>query len=178
MILTWIIPCSSDRMGDVIPNVDLETPALKPCATVDNPFTSDLTWLMHRAVRVLTDDFDAVCVEVGLKDMRDTLVLAVCGDGIARTQIEIAATLGLDKTTLMGILDRLEGQEFLVRETDPRNRRVRIPKTTPAGQAVLERALAQRDERVAETLQDLDQEEIGALRTQLWRIATAHQSTN
>lgn len=160
----------------MIPNVDLETPALKPCATVDDPFTSDLTWLMHRAVRVLTDDFDAVCVEVGLKDMRDTLVLAVCGDGIARTQIEIAATLGLDKTTLMGILDRLERQEFLVRETDPRNRRVRIPTTTPAGQSVLERALAERDQRVAKTLTDFDHDEIRVLRTQLWRIATAHEN--
>lgn len=165
-------------INNMIPNVDLETPALKPCATVDNPFTSDLTWLMHRAVRVLTNDFDTVCVEFGLKDMRDTLVLAVCGDGIARTQIGVSATLGLDKTTLMGILDRLEGQGFLVREINPQNRRVRIPKTTPTGQAVLERVLEERDKRVAKTLTNFDRDEIKALRTQLWRIATAHETTN
>nr|WP_245190272.1 MarR family transcriptional regulator [Leucobacter exalbidus] len=105
--------------------------------------------------------------------MRDTLVLAVCGDGIDRTQIEIAETLGLDKTTLMSILDRLEKQEFLVRNTDPRNRRVRIPCTTPAGQSVLDEALSRRDERVSNTLSDFNEDEIGALRTQLWRIATA-----
>lgn len=163
-------------MGGVIPTVDLETPALQPCATVDDPFTSDLTWLMHRAVRVLTEDFDAVCVEVGLKDMRDTLVLAVCGDGTARTQVEVAATLGLDKTTLMSILDRLEQQGFLVREVNPGNRRVRIPKTTSAGRSVLEQALARRDERVADTLQSLSENDVSALRTQLWKIATAHRN--
>jgi DNA-binding MarR family transcriptional regulator len=156
----------------VIPNVDLDTPALKPCATVDDPFTSDLTWLLHRAERALARDFDEACRSVGLKDMRDTLVLAVAGDGEPRTQIEIAHTLGLDKTTLGAIIDRLEKQGYLLRAADAANRRVRIPTTTPTGQDVLNRALQARDKAVKATMAGFTDTDTDALRTLLWRIAT------
>ncbi|MFB7892799.1 MarR family winged helix-turn-helix transcriptional regulator [Microbacterium sp. NPDC056044] len=157
----------------MIPAVDLETPAIKPCAAVDDPFTSDFTWLLHRAERVLTQNFDEACRNVGLKDMRDTLVLAVAGDGETRTQIEIAQTLGLDKTTLGAIIDRLESQGYIVRSTDPSNRRIRIPTTTEHGQAILARALVARDEVVAGTLSSFTGDDLHVLRTLLWRLATA-----
>lgn len=156
----------------MIPDVDLESPALKPCATVDDPYTSDLTWLMHRAVRVLTENFDSACRDHGLRDMRDTLVLATAADGTPRTQIEIANTLGLDKSTLMSIIDRLEEQGYLVREADPANRRIRIPRTTESGEVVLARALAARDQAVEQTLSGFVDGDIGQLRTLLWKIAT------
>jgi len=157
----------------VLGHVDLETPALKPCATVDNPFTSDLTWLAHRAERALTEEFDEACRSVGRKDMRDTLVLAVAGDGESRTQTEIAKTLGLDKTTLGAIIDRLERRELLVRTADPGNKRIRIPTTTPEGQDVLAAALAARDEAVSWSLDGMSEDELATLRTLLWRVATS-----
>lgn len=157
----------------MFPNVDLDAPAIKPCATVDDPFTSDLTWLMHRAVRVLTESFDAACQANGLRDMRDTLVLAVAGDGLPRTQIEIATTLGLDKSTLMSIIDRLERQGYIVREADSSNRRIRIPRTTDAGQEVLAQSLAARDRAVDEVLAGFVDGDLAQLRTLLWKIATA-----
>ena len=157
----------------MLPDVDLDTPSLKPCATVDSPFTSDLTWLMHRAVGVLTGNFDAACRDNGLHDMRDTLVLAVAGDGTPRTQIEIATTLGLDKSTLMSIIDRLEKQGYVVRDADPANRRIRIPRTTEKASAVLNRALAARDQVVDQTLAGFGEDDVRQLRTLLWKIATA-----
>lgn len=157
----------------MLPDVDLEAQPLKPCAAVDDPFSSDLTWLMHRALKVLSDDFDAVCRDNGLRDMRDTLVLATAADGNPRTQIEIANTLGLDKSTLMSIIDRLETEGLMMREADPSNRRIRIPRTTPLGQTVLDRALAARDEAVHATLSDFGANDVTALRTLLWKIATA-----
>lgn len=157
----------------MLPDVDLDTPAIKPCAAVDDPFSADLTWLMHRAVKALTEDFDEACRHHGLRDMRDTLVLAVAGDGTPRTQTEIAATLGLDKTTLVSIIDRLEQRGLLVREADPANRRIRIPRTTTEGKDVLERALKSRDEVVDATLEGFAGDEIAQLRTSLWKITTA-----
>ncbi|MEN2738684.1 MarR family transcriptional regulator [Microbacterium sp. X-17] len=157
----------------MLPDVDLDAPGIKPCAAVDDPATSDLTWLMHRAERVLSRDFDAACRAVGLKDLRDTLVLAVAGDGIARTQIEIASTLGLDKTTLSAIIDRLERQGFLERGEDPANRRTKIPVTTAAGRDALEHAVAKRDELIADTMARLGDEGTAELRVLLWKVATA-----
>lgn len=173
MIYQWTVPRNSDRLVHVLPDVDLDAQPIKPCAAVDDPFTSDLTWLMHRAVKVLTENFDAACRDEGLRDMRDTLVLATAGDGTPRTQIEIATTLGLDKSTLMGIIDRLEEQGYLVREADPTNRRIRIPRTTDAGQDVLARALTGRDRAVDQTLSGFVDGDVGQLRTLLWKIATS-----
>ena len=158
----------------MIPDVGLDTPSLKPCATVDSPFTSDLTWLMHRAVeKLLTGNFDAACRDNGLLDMRDTLVLAVAGDGTPRPDREIATTLGLDKSTLMSIIDRLERQGYVVRDADPANHRIRIPRTTDEGEAVLNRALAARDQVVEQTLAGFGEDDVQQLRTLLWKIATA-----
>lgn len=157
----------------MLPDVDLDALPIKPCAAVDDPFTSDLTWLMHRAVKVLTENFDAACQEHGLRDMRDTLVLAAAGDGSTRTQVEIATTLGLNQSTLMSIIDRLEGQGLLVREEDPTNRRIRLPRTTSLGQQVLDQALEARDRAVDQTLSGFTDGDVTKLRTLLWKIATA-----
>ena len=97
-------------------------------------------------LRVLTEAFDAACHENGLRDLRDTLVLAVAGDGTSRTQIEIANALGFDKSTLMSIIDRLVKQDYLVREVDPANRRIRITRTTETGHEVLNRTRAAREQ--------------------------------
>jgi len=48
------------------------------------------------------------------------------------TQIELGKTLGLDKTTLMCQLDRLEHAEPIHRQSDPRDRRTGIPQITAA----------------------------------------------
>lgn len=157
----------------MLTDADLEAQSLKPCTAADDPLSSDLTWLMYRAFKVLSDDFDAACRNNGLRDMRDTLVLATAADGTPRTQIEIANSLGLDKSTLMSIIDRLETEGHIVREADPNNRRIRVPRTTPQGQKALKRTLTARDEAVNTTLSDFAENDITALRTLLWKITTS-----
>ena len=46
------------------------------------------------------------------------------------TQGELEKELELDKTTLMSQLDRLERMGLVVRRSDPRDRRARIPEIT------------------------------------------------
>ncbi|WP_157000439.1 MarR family winged helix-turn-helix transcriptional regulator [Leucobacter komagatae] len=160
----------------MLPQMDPESDAVKPCATIDDPVTADLTWLMQRATRVLSDDFDELARNEGLSDLRDCLVLAVVGDGAERTQLEISRSLGIDKTTLVAILDRLEKQGLLTREHLLTDRRVRIPSITPTGTAVLDRVMEARDRAVADRLNALPADEGAVLRTALWRIATAASS--
>jgi MarR family transcriptional regulator, organic hydroperoxide resistance regulator len=52
------------------------------------------------------------------------------------TQGELGKELGLDKTTLMSQLDRLERMGLVVRRSDPGDRRSRIPEITEAGRAL------------------------------------------
>ena len=106
-------------------------PAMPPTAT-GHPGVDDLTWLAYRAADALGQAFNKVSREAGLADLRDWLVLAlISGDGTQRTQLEIATQLGIDKSTLVPLLDRLERDGLIVRTISERDRRVRIPRATP-----------------------------------------------
>lgn len=94
---------------------------------------AEITWLLHRAaqrMRVVTGD---QAEKHGLQ-LRDHIVLSALEKTPGLTQVELAKTLGLDKTTLMSQLDRLEHQGLVARRPDSRDRRARIPELTPAGE--------------------------------------------
>lgn len=157
----------------MLPAMDPESDAVRPCATIDDPMTADLTWLMQRATRVLSDDFDDLARNEGLSDLRDCLVLAVVADGAGRAQLEISRSLGIDKSTLVAMLDRMVAKGLIVREHSASDRRVRIPAITDEGRRVLDKVMAARDAAVEARLDALPLGEASALRTALWRIATS-----
>jgi DNA-binding MarR family transcriptional regulator len=68
--------------------------------------------------------------------LRDYIVLSALDKTPNLTQGELGKTLGLDKTTLMSQLDRLERMGLVVRHNDPRDRRARIPESTEAGKTL------------------------------------------
>jgi DNA-binding MarR family transcriptional regulator len=61
------------------------------------------------------------------------IVLTALRDRPMRTQAALAAGIGADKTRLIPVLDDLQRREFLTREADPADRRVRLLSLTPAG---------------------------------------------
>ncbi|CAA9277004.1 MAG: hypothetical protein AVDCRST_MAG41-3292 [uncultured Corynebacteriales bacterium] len=143
-----------------------------PCDLVSSAATADLAWLARQAAGALTAVVDRVCRDAGLADMRDWLVLGLAGDGLPRTQLEIASMLGIDKTTLVSILDRLERDGLVVRRLSPTDRRVRVPETTPAGAALRDRVTADRDAAFAERLAAVPPAEQETFRRVLWSVAT------
>jgi DNA-binding MarR family transcriptional regulator len=68
--------------------------------------------------------------------MRDYIVLSALHKTPGLTQAVLGKSLGLDKTTLMSQLDRLESRGLVVRHADPRDRRLRIPVITEQGEAL------------------------------------------
>jgi len=106
---------------------------------------SEITWLLHRAAQRMRSATGAQAERHGLQ-LRDYIVLSALHLTPTLTQVELGKTLGLDKTTLMAQLDRLEGMGLVVRRSDPRDRRARIPEITKAGnrvRATVARACAQ-----------------------------------
>ena len=93
---------------------------------------SEITWLLHRAAQRLSVVIGEQAEKHGLT-LRDHIILSSLDKWPGLTQIELAKTVGLDKTTLMSQLDRLEQQGLVARRPDPRDRRARIPELTPAG---------------------------------------------
>jgi DNA-binding MarR family transcriptional regulator len=159
--------------GDVLPDIDLETPSIAECTSIAGPDSAALVWMLRRAERSLTIAFDEACRAVGLRDVRDTLVLSVAGDGEHHTQTEIAQIVALDKTTLGAIIDRLEDDGLLVRTSHASNRKVRIPETTAAGHEKLNDANRLGQEAIDELLSELPGEDLTTLRSLLWQIARA-----
>ena len=108
------------------------------CPNVSSP-TTDVTWLLHRSAQLMRLELDAMAQEYGLSGQRDWIVLALLRDGKRRTQLEIGAELGLDKTTLTAVIDRLERAKHVVRTIDPSDRRARVPELTASGRELVDR---------------------------------------
>ena len=83
--------------------------------------------------------------EAGLADLRDWLVLALVSDGVPRTQLEVATQLGIDKSTLVPLLDGRERDGLIVRAFSERDRRVRIPQATARGAGMVSKVAVARD---------------------------------
>ena len=59
-----------------------------------------------------------------------------------RTQAALAEAIGADKTRIIRTLDELQDREFIERQPDPDDRRVRLLAITDAGRAVKDAAQA------------------------------------
>src|SRR3954464_5527978 len=61
------------------------------------------------------------------------VVLSALRERPMRTQAALAASIGADKTRLIGVLDDLQQRDLIEREPDPADRRVRLLGLTPEG---------------------------------------------
>ena len=102
------------------------------------PLCSDLGWLLTHASHVFTTELTAALEDLGLSP-RARCVLAGAMDG-EFTQIELARAIGLDKTTMVVVLDELERQGLAERRPSSKDRRARVIAVTKAGEKLLRKA--------------------------------------
>ncbi|WP_234971481.1 MarR family winged helix-turn-helix transcriptional regulator [Jatrophihabitans endophyticus] len=132
---------------------------------------ADLMMLLHAAADRMTVDLDRAAVAMGLSDVRDWFILAVLSDDADRTQLELSRMVCIDKTTLIAVLDRLERLELIVRTVSPTDRRVRIPRITPAGRKAYAKFAVARDRAESDALDGIEPEQRALLLELLGRIA-------
>ena len=131
----------------------------------------DLTWLFHRGAQRLRTTLDAVCRQQGLSDARDWIVLTALLENPGRTQLGLSNDLGVDKTTLTALLDRLEAKQLVIRQPVPDDRRARMPAITPVGMTVQSEVAKGRDAAEAALLANFTDAERNLLRELISRIA-------
>ena len=113
----------SERMGDELPDA----------------LAARLGYLLKRAQQQLVLASAPALALYGI-DGRELAVLAVLAAGIPLSQQEAADQLGVDRTTMVALVDTLEGKDLVERHRSPQDRRKNIVQLTPAGEDCLSRA--------------------------------------
>lgn len=147
---------------------------------VPRPLAEHVGWLMSRASHALGVSLAEGLSPLGL-NIRDYTVLIAAEraavEGAARTQLALAQSARLDKSTMVVAVDALEEEGLVERRPDPTDRRARIVVPTDAGRKLLARAegvvLGVEDGALA----DLGAEERLALRGLLTRLVTGRLSS-
>jgi DNA-binding MarR family transcriptional regulator len=86
------------------------------------------------------------------------------------SQQQAAARMGIDRTTMVGLLDSLEAKGLVVRRPDAQDRRRNVVVLTDAGRAKLPEATQASDTAERELLTPLNQREAAQFRALLERI--------
>lgn len=104
---------------------------------------------------------------------RQLALLALFGDGPAQSQQDGAARLGIDRTTMVALVDELEAKGLVRREVAPGDRRKRLVTLTPEGQRVREAGEEVTRKAEALLLEPLSAEDAERLRAALHRVVRA-----
>jgi DNA-binding MarR family transcriptional regulator len=101
---------------------------------------------------------------------RDLGVLLAIDSNEPASQQQIAQRMGVDRTTMVAIIDALEAKGLIARRPDTEDRRRNVVELTPAGQDMLREGIAASDAAEAELLAPLSPEENLQLRNLLARV--------
>jgi DNA-binding MarR family transcriptional regulator len=115
---------------------------------------SRLGYLLKHAQQLLVQAAAPVMAPFGI-DGRELAVLTVLAAGAPLSQQEASARLGVDRTTMVALVDALEHKDLVERSRSPDDRRKNIVELTAAGRKCLRDAGRARDQVEREFLAPL-----------------------
>ena len=131
-----------------------------------------LTYRLKRALVNLETLHEQHLAPSGV-NTRELAVLQFLDGREPESQQQAAARLGIDRTTMVGLLDSLEGKDLVARRPDTEDRRRNVVVLTDAGQAKLQEATQASDTAEQELLAPLDEREAAQFRALLERVTDA-----
>ncbi len=116
-------------------------PVKPPARALDRGLLPSLLgYMLRRTQSAVFGDFAATFAKAGEALTPGEFGLLVLVDRNAGlSQMALARALGIDRSTLVPILDRLQGRGFLVRHRSPTDGRTHALALTPAGEKALAR---------------------------------------
>jgi DNA-binding MarR family transcriptional regulator len=130
-----------------------------------------LNYLLKRAFLTL-EDLHAEHLAPSGVNARELTVLLFLDGREPESQQQTASHLGVDRTTMVGLLDSLEGKGLVARQADAGDRRRNVLGLTEAGRRTLRKAKAASDQAERQLLGPLSESEALQLRDLLGRLAT------
>ncbi len=110
-------------------------------------------------------------------ELYDYSVLAILAEGVRETQGTIAATLGVDPSRLVALLDSLEERSLVERQRDPLDRRRHVVSITADGKRELARIRRVFKQLEDEFFADFDDDTRAAFHELLIRLAERNDPT-
>ena len=130
-----------------------------------------LTYLLKRAALELEELHQQHLAPAGIS-ARELGVLLLLNAREPESQQQAASRLGVDRTTMVALIDGLEDKGLVARRPDAGDRRRNVIELTKAGLATLARATPASDAAERQLLAGLTKTEAAQLRDLLSRIAT------
>ena len=134
-----------------------------------------ITYLLRRVTDAAGRMANAHLAPPGL-DTRHYTVLAVLAAGAGSSQRTIADTLGLDRATVVALVDTLETQGLARRAQSREDRRANAGELTPKGRRVLKRADASMEACELSFVAGLPADERDQLTRMLERLLASNRS--
>ena len=134
-----------------------------------SPTSRRLAYLFKHAERLMSElHVDALApFDIHARDLG---VLLVIDRFEPASQQQVAQRMGVDRTTMVAIIDALEAKGIIARHPDTEDRRRNVVELTPAGHDILRQATAASDAAEAEMLAPLSPDESEQLRDLLARV--------
>ncbi|MFJ9560686.1 MarR family winged helix-turn-helix transcriptional regulator [Streptomyces fuscichromogenes] len=132
--------------------------AAERTAEVPGVLPESLTGFIGYLLRRVYAQFSATG-DGGDSDSRDFLVLDALTGRDWESQLDLAERLGINRTIMVGVIDRLEARGEVRRTRNPDNRRQYVLSLTDRGREAVEasrRAVAERDARLTAVLTDAE----------------------
>ena len=129
-----------------------------------------LAYLLKRALLELDGLHDENLAPYGIS-ARELAVLLLLDAREPESQQQAGKRLGVDRTTMVALIDALESKELVVRRPDPEDRRRNVIALTDSGRKTLRQATRASDQAEQRLLAELDEAESAQLRSLLRRIA-------
>ncbi|MFF1609136.1 MarR family winged helix-turn-helix transcriptional regulator [Amycolatopsis sp. NPDC058278] len=131
--------------------------------------TQRLGYLLKHAQLRLAELAEPLYAPLGVTG-RQLALLTLFGDGPARSQQDGAVRLGVDRTTMVALVDELEAKGLVRREVAPGDRRKRLVLLTPEGERVREAGVEVTRKAEALLLEPLSAEDAERLRAALRQV--------
>jgi DNA-binding MarR family transcriptional regulator len=139
------------------------------------PVRDRLTYVFKRLHLDLHDLHDRLLAPFGIS-AGELAVLMLIDAREPESQQQIARRLGVDRTSMVSLLDALESKDLVARRPDPQDRRRNVVELTKAGATTLSRATKASDKAERRLLSALSPTEAAQLRELLGRVVATNGS--
>ena len=131
-----------------------------------------LSFLLKHAFALLDQATERELARLSVTGREFAVLTLVDAEGPASQQ-KLARRLGVDRTTMVALIDALEEKRLVSRRRDPSDRRAYIVEATPAGHKTLQEALKTVKLAEQQALASLTATESAAFKHTLQRLAQA-----